>query len=114
MDQNTIKRYLDAGMAFTANTQARAEDFVKELVKAGEVQTEQAQALVADIVERSRQNTDELITQIRQEVAESAESLGIATIADLSRLEGLIERLSAAVEDLTNRAGDIAGRAAER
>ena len=35
-----IKRYLDAGMAFTQMTQARAEAIVKDLVKAGEVQAQ--------------------------------------------------------------------------
>ena len=41
--QNTpFKKYLDAGMAFTALTQSKAEALVKDLVKTGEVQTEQA------------------------------------------------------------------------
>lgn len=113
-ETNFIKRSLDAGMAFTANTQARAEELVKELVQAGEVQAEQAQALVADLIDRSRRNTEELVTQIRQELANSAETLGLATLADLSRVEELIERLTAAVEDLTARAGDIAEKASER
>jgi hypothetical protein len=43
MAQNDIfKKYLDAGLAFTALTQARAEALVKDLVKAGEVQADQA------------------------------------------------------------------------
>ena len=50
--------YLDAGMAFTQITQTRAESIVKDLVKAGEVQTEQAQATVSDLIGRSRRNTD--------------------------------------------------------
>ena len=32
---NVLKKYLDAGMAFTNMTQAKAEALVKELVKAG-------------------------------------------------------------------------------
>ncbi|MCU1496935.1 MAG: hypothetical protein JWM47_888 [Acidimicrobiales bacterium] len=88
---NVLKRYLDAGMAFTAITQAKAEALVKDLVSAGEVQTEQAQAVVADLVERSRKNTEAFIEQMRQEISSSAESLGLATIADLTRVERLIE-----------------------
>jgi polyhydroxyalkanoate synthesis regulator phasin len=90
---NVLKRYLDAGMAFTAMTQAKAEALVKDLVKTGEVQTEQAQAVVADLVERSRANTEAFIEQIRQEIAASADSLGLATLADLSRVEKLIESI---------------------
>ncbi len=90
---NVLKRYLDAGMAFTAITQAKAEALVKDLVKTGEVQTEQAQAAVTELVERSRANTEAFIEQVRQEVAASAESLGLATVADLARLERLIETI---------------------
>ena len=43
---NALKKYLDAGIAFTNMTQAKAEALVKDLVKTGEVQTEQAQAAV--------------------------------------------------------------------
>ena len=87
---NPLKKYLDAGMSFTSMTQAKAEALVKDLVKTGEVQTEQAQAVVADLVERSRKNTEALIDQVRREIASSAESLGLATIADVTRLEKLI------------------------
>ena len=51
-------------------TQAKAEALVKELVKAGEVQTEQAQAAVTDLVERSRKNTEAFIDQVRKEIAD--------------------------------------------
>ena len=92
-ENNVLKRYLDAGMAFTAITQVKAEALVKDLVKTGEVQTEQAQAVVADLVERSRKNTEAFIDQVRHEISASAESLGLATIADITRIEKLIEAI---------------------
>ena len=90
---NVLKRYLDAGMAFTAITQAKAEAIVKDLVKTGEVQTEQAQAAVADLLDRSRRNTEALVEQVSKQIAASAESLGLATLADLTRVEKLIAAL---------------------
>ena len=87
---NVLKKYLDAGVSFTNLTQSKAEALVRELVKAGEVQTEQAQAAVIDLLERSKKNTEALIEQIRKEISDSAESLGLATIADITRLEKLI------------------------
>jgi polyhydroxyalkanoate synthesis regulator phasin len=80
---NVLKRYLDAGMSFTNLTQSKAEALVKELVKAGEVQTEQAQALVTDLVERSRRkNTEALIEQVRRRSPRRPRASGLATIAD--------------------------------
>ena len=87
---NPLKKYLDAGMSFTSMTQAKAEALVKDLVKTGEVQTEQAQAVVADLVDRSRKNTEAFLEQVRKDIAASAENLGLATIADITRLEKLI------------------------
>ena len=94
MAQNdTLKRYLDAGIAFTAMTQARAEAIVKDLVKTGEVQSEQAQAAVLDLVDRSRKNTEKLLSQVRTEVRDQVKSLGLATQADIDRIERKIVSL---------------------
>lgn len=94
MAQNdTLKRYLDAGIAFTAMTQSRAEAIVKDLVKAGEVQTEQAQSVVADIVDRSRKNTEKLLAQVRAEVRDQVRALGLATQTDIDRLDRKISAL---------------------
>lgn len=91
MAQNPlIKRYLDAGMAFTQMTQARAEAIVKDLVKAGEVQAQRTEELVTSLVERSRQNTEKLLDLVRKEVRDQVAALGLATQDDIARLEGKI------------------------
>lgn len=88
MAQNPlIKRYLDAGMAFTQMTQSRAEAIVKELVKAGEVQAQRTEELVSQLVERSRKNTDKLLEVVRKEVRDQIAGLGLATKDDIARLE---------------------------
>lgn len=94
MAQNDIlKRYLDAGLAFTALTQTRAEALVKDLVNAGEVQAEQAREAVIDLVERSRKNTEGLIETIRQEVRSQITNLGLADKSDLDKLEARLAGL---------------------
>jgi polyhydroxyalkanoate synthesis regulator phasin len=88
MAQNDmLRRYLDAGMAFTQLTRARAEGIVKDLVKAGEVQREQTQDRVEDLLERSRKNTDALRDLVRKEIREQLASIGLATKDDIARLE---------------------------
>lgn len=88
MAQNPlIKRYLDAGMAFTQMTQSRAEAIVKDLVKAGEVQAQRTEELVSQLVERSRKNTDRLLDVVRKEVRDQIAGLGLATKDDIARLE---------------------------
>ncbi|HUR23036.1 MAG TPA: hypothetical protein VMZ73_04105 [Acidimicrobiales bacterium] len=87
----TLKRYIDAGMAFTQMTRDRAEAVVRELVKAGEIQRENAQERVEELVERGRKGSDALIEMVRKEVARQLAGLGVATKQDLAELE---ERLA--------------------
>src|SRR5215210_5840558 len=64
-ENDLLKRFLDAGVAFTQMTQKRAEEIVNELVRSGEMRTEQAQTMVQELVDRSRQNTERFIEQVR-------------------------------------------------
>ena len=94
MAQNDLlKRYLDAGIHFTSLTQARAEALVKDLVKAGEVQADQARDAVTDLLERSRKSSESLLATIRKEVRAQITNLGLATQADLDRFEGRVQSL---------------------
>jgi polyhydroxyalkanoate synthesis regulator phasin len=78
MAQNElIKRYLDAGMAFTQMTQAKAEAIVRDLVQAGEVQAGRTEDLVGELLERSRRNTEALLELIRTEVRDQLVALGV-------------------------------------
>jgi polyhydroxyalkanoate synthesis regulator phasin len=86
-----LKRYIDTGLAFTALTQARAEALVKDLVKAGEVQADQAREVVGDLLERSRKNSEKLLETVRREVKEQITNLGLVSKADLDKAE---QRLS--------------------
>jgi polyhydroxyalkanoate synthesis regulator phasin len=82
-----FKRSLDAGISFSALTQSRAEALVRELVKAGELQADQAREAVVDLLDRSRKNSERLIELIAAEVRSQITSLGLASQADLDRLE---------------------------
>jgi len=93
-ENETLKRYLDAGMAFTQLTRARAEEIVKDLVKRGEVRREQVQEQVEELLDRSRQNTEMLVGVVRKEIADQLGNLGLATKDDIKRLEAKIAKAS--------------------
>jgi polyhydroxyalkanoate synthesis regulator phasin len=103
-----LKRYIDAGLEFTQLTQSRAEALVRDLVKAGEVQADQAREVVGDLLERSRKSSERLLETVRKEVREQITSLGLATQDDLDRIE---ERLSSLVGAATAPAKKAAERA---
>ena len=99
MPQNDIlKRYIDAGLAFTALTQSRAEELVQDLVRVGEVRADQARDVVVELLERSRKNSERLLETVRAEVRLQITSLGLATQADLDRIE---ERIASVIDTAT-------------
>jgi polyhydroxyalkanoate synthesis regulator phasin len=91
---NTFKRYLDAGTAFMEMPRKRAESLVKDFVKAGDLQRKQAQQAVDDLLERSRKNTEQLVDLIRREITTQLSTLGVATKEDITRLESRLASLS--------------------
>ena len=107
MAQNDIfKRYLDAGMAFTQMTRSKAEDIVRDWVKAGEVQRDQIQSQVDELIERSRHSTDQLVALIRDEVINQCAQLGLVSRDDLRSLQRrLMEQFGAAGRTGPRRAG---------
>lgn len=82
MAQNdNLKRYLDAGMAFTQLTRDRAEALVNDLVKAGEIRRKEAQQQIEELLERSQKNSEFLVGVVRKEVADQLRNLGFEDLA---------------------------------
>ena len=116
MAQNDVlKRYIDTGLAFTAVTQARAEALVKDLVKAGEVQADQAREVISDLVDRSRKNSEQLLETVRREVKQQITSLGLVSKADLDKAEARIASLvGTATKPARTAAAKVPGRPAKK
>ena len=96
-----FQKYLDAGIAFTNLTRAKAEELVQELVQNGEFQSADAKARVEELLERSRKGREAFAAQVRKEVAHQLDSVGITSLEDLAQQ----------VASLIGRTAD-AGRAA--
>ena len=116
MAQNDIfKRYLDAGMAFTQVSRERAEEFVKDLVKAGELRRKEAEEVVETLVERSRKNTEDLVGLIRQEIADQLRNLGLEDLVKRAGLPGKAGEVAADVaEEIDEAAHDAAPKVAPK
>jgi polyhydroxyalkanoate synthesis regulator phasin len=104
MPQNELfKRYLEAGMQFSQMTRERAEAIVRDLVKAGEVQAEQTQTMVAEVLERSRKNTERFVEQVQAEVRKQ---LSVAEFVT----KDVVTRMQSQIDDLRSQLPGPAGR----
>jgi polyhydroxyalkanoate synthesis regulator phasin len=88
-----LKRYLDAGLAFTQMTQQKAEEIVRDLVRSGEVQTDDARNWVEELVDRSRQNSEGLLAVVRAEVQNQVAKLGLVPKSELDAVRRELARL---------------------
>ena len=99
---DSLQRYIDAGIAFTNMTRKKAEDLVSELVKNGDLQTDEARARVDDLLERGRQGTEVIVSAVRSEVSRQLGAVGIANLEDLAtQVAALLGRSDSAAKKAT-------------
>lgn len=82
-----FKKVQEAGADFLETARARAEEFLKELSRAGGGTQGRAQGALDDLLEGSRRGTEQLVASIRKEITSQLSALGLATQADLQALE---------------------------
>jgi polyhydroxyalkanoate synthesis regulator phasin len=90
-----LKRYLDAGVAFTQLTQQKAEEIVRDLVHAGEVNTADARKRVEELLDRSVQSTEGVVALVRAEVQAQVAKLGLVPKVDLDAVKRELAKLTA-------------------
>ncbi len=88
-----LRRMALFGSGIAELTRNRAEQMVKDLVKAGDLRREQAQGAVRDMLEMARANRRELLGLVRAEIQDQIENLGVANKRDVDRLERRVTRL---------------------
>ena len=82
-------------------TKNRAEQVVRDLVKAGDVRKDQTSEVVKEMLRRSQENRRELTRFVRSEITHQIEGLGLASARDLERLERRITRLESTAPKVT-------------
>jgi polyhydroxyalkanoate synthesis regulator phasin len=91
--RDELRRMALFGSGVAELTRHRAEQIVKDLVKVGDVRKGQASGVVKDLLDRSKQNRQEIIKLVRGEIRNQIEALGVATKRDFERLERRVTRL---------------------
>ncbi len=98
-----IRKYLDAGTVIGQVSRGRAEEIVRELVNAGDIQRNQAQEWVDNLVERSRKSSEQVLELVRHEVA-----------SQLHRIDAKsLEAIASQVADILKKSAE-AGRSATK
>ncbi len=103
-ENDGLRRYVEAATALTQITRSRAEELVRELIKAGELERHRAQDWVEDLVKTSRDRSEALVGTVRGEVRQQLKELGFTNVDDLAKkVADILARSSAAGRQATHR-----------
>ncbi len=108
-----FRKYFEAGSVLGHVTRARAEEIVRELVNAGEVQRGQASDWVDDLVERSRKASEELMAVVRKEVQHQLHSLNVNPDDLAKQVADILKHTADAGRAATSKAAQRAGTTAK-
>jgi polyhydroxyalkanoate synthesis regulator phasin len=105
MDEHDgFRRYVEAATTLTQITRSRAEELVRELIKAGELERHRAQEWVEDVVKTSRDRSEALVATVRGEVRQQLKEVGFTNMDDLAKkVADILARSSAAGRRATHR-----------
>jgi polyhydroxyalkanoate synthesis regulator phasin len=111
-----IRKYLDAGTVLGQVSRGRAEEIVRELVNAGDIQRSQAQEWVDSLTDRSRRTSEQVLDLVRHEVATQLDRLDRASLERLANQVADVLKKSAeagrkTTRDVSERAGKVTQQA---
>ena len=117
-ENDGLRRYVEAGMALTQITRARAEELVRELIKTGRDRAHPRPGLGRGPRAPSRDRSEALVGTVRGEVRQQLKELGFTNIDDLAKkVADILARSSAAARKATavppRRAGPKKARGQE-
>lgn len=93
-----LKKVQGAGADFLETARARAEEFLRELSRAGGDTQGRAQGALDELMEGGRKGTGQLVSVIRKEITNQLSMLGLATKDDLADLERRLSGRAAATK----------------
>lgn len=79
-----FQKYIEAGSVLGQVTRARAEELVKEMVSAGDIQKSQAQRWVDELVNTGSKTMETMSAIVRGEVRRQLKAVGIKSVPDLA------------------------------
>ena len=103
-ENDGLRRYVEAATALTQITRSHAEELVRELIKAGELERHRAQDWVEEVVKASRDRSEALVSTVRNEVRKQLRDSGFTNVDDLAKkVADVLARSSAAGRKATHR-----------
>src|SRR6476661_6397586 len=91
--KDLLNRSLDAGREVGSKASGTIEGLLDDLTRAAQEQRDQVAQIAQDVFDKSQKNSEQLLKALDRELRVQISHLGLATKADIRRLEKKIESL---------------------
>ncbi len=90
-----LKEILYAGLGLVTITREKAEELVSELVKRGELSSEEGKDVLNNIANRMQEETDKLKQRVQDQVENIISSMNLVRRSELDEVMQRLEKLEA-------------------
>jgi len=97
---DAVRKVLLASAGAVALAQEEVEDFIDKLVERGEIAEKDGRALVRDMMERRKKQTEKAEEELDQRLEEMLHRMNVPTKGDIEALSAKISELSKKVDEL--------------
>jgi polyhydroxyalkanoate synthesis regulator phasin len=98
-----IEKSLLLGLGVLTLTRDRAVQFVNRMVEEGEVKLEEAPGVIDKLVDRGKEEREELRKLVREELDKVRSHAPLVSRKDFEELNRKIDELTATVEEMTGK-----------
>lgn len=81
------------GLGLTSLTREKAEDFIDELIKRGEVESKEKGKAVDDLIQKAKEEEKKFNEKLNETIQNAINNMGIPTKKDIESLENKIKDL---------------------
>jgi len=94
---------LYAGIGLAAITKEKAEEVISELIKKGEMSSEEGKDLLNALMVRIQEESDRLKEKVNQQVEQAISSMNLVRKSDLDEVLQRLEKLEKKLEELQGK-----------
>ena len=88
-----LHKIVYTGIGFAALTEQKAQEFVAELEKRGDISSDEGKKLAQDLVDKARKQTQEMRNTIREEVGKFMETFKGVTREEFEQLKQRLDKI---------------------
>lgn len=98
-----LKQLLYAGIGLAAITKEKAEELVAELVKKGEMSTDEGKDLLNSLRSRIQEESDRLKERINEQVERTINSMNLVRKSDIDEVLDRLEKLEKRLDEIKSQ-----------